>query len=223
MTATFDYESFAKSLTKQAEDVLPEDIALQHKKEFLDRIYNFTYIAGEAFSNDECIENSDTAKFLTQVISEWIFHKYVDLLRSDIPAIYHESILQKLGFVAYEMGRESAVGKLSKDELLKLVEVQLKKSFEKACSHLLLNGQITQDVYDNAMKLSNIDYMKVENKVAGFRTFNYTLTALCFALLTLGANVFMYDFQYLDIVNTVALIVLSMYMGFYIGVKKFAR
>ncbi len=157
------------------------------------------------------------------MISEWIFHKYVDLLRSDIPAIYHESILQKLGFVAYEMGRESAVGKLSKDELLKLVEVQLKKSFEKACSHLLLNGQITQDVYDNAMKLSNIDYMKVENKVAGFRTFNYTLTALCLALLTLGANVFMYDFQYLDIVNTVALIVLSMYMGFYIGVKKFAR
>ena len=223
MTATFDYENFAKNLTKQAEDVLPEDIALQHKKEFLDRIYNFTYIAGEAFSNDECIENSDPAKFLTQVISEWIFHKYVDLLRSDIPAIYHESILQKLGFVAYEMGRESAVGKLSKDELLKLVEVQLKKSFEKACSHLLLNGQITQDVYDNAMKLSNIDYMKVENKVVGFRTFNYTLTALCLALLTLGANVFMYDFQYLDIVNTVALIVLSMYMGFYIGVKKFAR
>lgn len=223
MTATFDYKDFAKNLTKQAEDVMPEDIALQHKKEFLDRIYNFTYIAGEAFSNDESIENSDTAKFLTQVISEWIFHKYVDLLRSDIPAIYHESILQKLGFVAYEMGRESAMGNLSKDELLKLVEVQLKKAFEKACSHLLLNGQITQDVYDNAMKLSNIDYMKFENKAPRFRTFNYTLTALCVALLTLGANVFMYDFQYLDIVNTVALIALSMYMGFYIGVKKFGR
>ena len=223
MTATFDYKDFAKNLTKQAEDVMPEDIALQHKKEFLDRVYNFTYIAGEAFSNDESIENSDTAKFLTQVISEWIFHKYVDLLRSDIPAIYHESILQKLGFVAYEMGRESAMGNLSKDELLKLVEVQLKKAFEKACSHLLLNGQITQDVYDNAMKLSNIDYMKSEDKAPRFRTFNYTLTALCVALLTLGANVFMYDFQYLDIVNTVALIALSMYMGFYIGVKKFAK
>lgn len=223
MTATFDYKDFAKNLTKQAEDVMPEDIALQHKKEFLDRVYNFTYIAGEAFSNDESIENSDTAKFLTQVISEWIFHKYVDLLRSDIPAIYHESILQKLGFVAYEMGRESAMSNLSKDELLKLVEVQLKKAFEKTCSHLLLNGQITQDVYDNAMKLSNIDCMKIEEKAPRFRTFNYTLTALCVALLTLGANVFMYDFQYLDIVNTVTLIALSMYMGFYIGVKKFAK
>ena len=69
MVATFDYKGFAKNLTKQAENVLPEDIATEHKKEFLDRIYNFTFIAGEAFSNDETIENSDTAKALTQVIS----------------------------------------------------------------------------------------------------------------------------------------------------------
>ena len=32
---------------------MPEDIASEHKKEFLDRIYDFTYIAGEAFSNDD--------------------------------------------------------------------------------------------------------------------------------------------------------------------------
>ena len=96
MVATFDYKGFAKNLTKQAENVLPEDIATEHKKEFLDRIYNFTFIAGEAFSNDETIENSDTAKALTQVISEWTFHKYVDLLRSDIPRLFHESILQKI-------------------------------------------------------------------------------------------------------------------------------
>ena len=70
MTATFDYKGFAKDLTKQAESVMPEDIALKHKKEFLDRIYDFTYIAGEAFSNDDTIEDSETAKVLTQMISE---------------------------------------------------------------------------------------------------------------------------------------------------------
>ncbi len=223
MTAAFNYKDFAKNLTKQAEEVIPEDIALQHKKEFLERVYNFTYIAGEAFSNDESIENSETAKYLTQVISEWTFHKYVDLLRSDIPSMYHESILQKLGFVAYEMARESALGNLSNDDLLRLVEVQLKKAFEKACSNLLSNGQITQEAYEKAMKLSNIDVMKIEHQKPRFRTFNYTITALCFALITLGANIFWYDFQYLDILNTIALIGLSMYMGFYIGVKKFSK
>lgn len=225
MTATFNYRDFAKDLTKQAENSMPEDIALEHKKEFLERIYNFTYIAGEAFSNDENIENSDTAKVLTQIISEWTFHKYIDLLRSDIPAMYHESILQKLGFVAYEMGRESALGKLSNEEMLKLVEIQLKKAFDKSCKHLLDNGQITQEAYENAIKLSNIDTMKPSNSksIKKFRTFNYTVSALCFAIFTLGMNVFYYEFEHLDILNTAALIILSMYIGFYIGVKKNTR
>lgn len=224
MTATFDYKGFAKSLTKQAEDNIPKDIALEHKKEFLERVYNFTYIAGEAFSNDENIEDSDTAKILTQIISEWTFHKYIDLLRSDIPSLYHESILQKLGYVAYEMGRESALGKLSNDEMLKLVEVQLNKAFEKACATLLKNGQISQQDYQNALSLSNIDSMKVVPVASKkFRTFNYTVAALIFALFTLGMNVFVYDFIYLDLLNTVALVALSMYVGFYIGVKKFSK
>ena len=147
MVATFDYKGFAKDLTKQAEGVMPEDIALKHKKEFLDKIYNFTYIAGEAFSKDDTIENSDTAKMLTQIISEWTFHKYVDLLRSGIPENYHETILQKLAFVTFEMTREAALSNLSEDEMLKLVEVQLNKAYEKSCKHLFENGQISQTIF----------------------------------------------------------------------------
>lgn len=223
MTATFDYKGFAKDLTKQAKISMPQDIASRHEKEFLDRIYDFTYIAGEAFSNDDSIENSETKKMLTQMISEWTFHKYIDLLRSDIPAMYHESILQKLGYVAYEMGRESALGNLSKDDMLNLVELQLKKSFEKACSNLVKNGQITQEVYESAMKQSNIDSMPKTISKPTFKTFNYTVMALCFALFTAFANVFLYDYAHLDILNTFAIVVLSMYIGFYIGVKKFNK
>lgn len=220
MTAVFDYKEFAKDLTKQAEGSMPSDIASQHKKEFLERIYNFTYIAGEAFSNDENIEDSTTAQTLTQIISEWTFHKYIDLLRSGIPSIYHESILQKLGFVAYEMGRESALGKLSQEEMLQLVEIQLKKAYEKACRNLLTNGQISADTYEKAVRLSNIDSM-TEKK--SFSTFKYTVAALIFAVCTMGANVFCYEYAHLDILNTFALVALSMYIGFYIGVKKFSK
>lgn len=217
MTVDFDYEGFAKDLTKQAENNMPKDIALQHKKEFLERIYNFTYIAGEAFSKDDSIDDLSTAKILTQVISEWTFHKYVDLLRSNIPAMYHECILQKLGFVAFEMTRESALGKLSKDDMLKLVEVQLKKAYEKACRQLAANGQISPEVCENALSLSNIDAMN--NSAKRFRTFPYTVCALFLALFSVGMNVFYYEYEHLDIFNTAALIVLSGYIGFYIGVK----
>lgn len=221
MTTTFDFEGFAKNLTKQAESNMPKDIALQHKKEFLERIYNFTYIAGEAFSKDDTIKDTETAMLLTQIISEWTFHKYVDLLRSNIPAMYHESILQKLGFVAFEMTREAAVGNLTREDMLKLVEIQLKKAFENACRQLAENGQISVDVCENALALSNIDTMN--SKAPKFNTYYYTVTALCFALFTMGMNVFYIDYIHLDILNTVALIVLSAYIGFYIGVKKFTN
>ena len=229
MVATFDYKGFAQNLTKQAEDFLPEDIALKHKKEFLDKIYNYTYIAGEAFSNDASIENSDTAKILTQIISEWTFHKYVDLLRSGIPDIYHESILQKLAYVAFEMTKESALSNLSQEEMLKLVEVQLSKAYEKSCRHLLENGNISQSVFENSMQLSNVDTMDTKKFhnikiVKGTKnTFKYTVCALVLALLTVVFNIFFEESANLVIFNTAALIILSMYIGFYIGANKFLK
>ena len=216
MSVEFDFKGFANDLTKQAEHNIPKDIALNHKREFLDRIYSFTYIAGEAFSKDDTIQDAPTAKMLTQIISEWTFHKYIDLLRSNIPAMYHESILQKLGYVAYEMTREATLGKLTQDEMLKLVEAQLKKSFEKACRQLVENNQISADVCENALKLSNIDSMSIKK----YSTRNYTICALIFALFTVGMNIFAYDYIHLDIFNTVALVALSMYAGFYIGIKQ---
>ena len=226
MTASFDFKSFAKDLTKQAETSIPEDIALEHKKEFLERIYNFTYIAGEAFSNDESIGNSETAKILTQIISEWTFHKYIDLLRSDIPDMYHESILQKLAYVAFEMGKEAELGCLTQDQMLVLVELQVKKAFEKACSSLYKSGKISSDAYQKALNLSNIDEYS-NNLNSNFRiesnrknTFKYTLSALGLGLITLLANILYPESLNLILLNTVVIIILSMYAGFYIGVNR---
>ncbi len=229
MTATFDYKGFAKDLTKQAESVMPEDIALKHKKEFLDRIYDFTYIAGEAFSNDDSIENSDTAKILTQMISEWTFHKYVDLLRSDIPDIYHESILQKVAYVAFEMGKESEFSRLTQEQMLTLVELQTKRAYEKACKKLLDNGQISKAAYDKALNLSNVDdyssklvhNVKITKRTKS--TFPYTVTALIFGLITVLLNIMYTDAPNLVIINTIMLVLLSVYVGIYIGAQIFGK
>lgn len=230
MTATFDYKGFAKDLTKQAAKVMPTDIASEHKKEFLDRIYDFTYIAGEAFSNDDTIDNSDTAKALTQVISEWTFHKYVDLLRSDIPKLYHESILQKVAYVAFEMGKESEFSKLSQDQMLTLVEIQTKKAYQKACEKLLENGQITQAAYDRAMNLSNVDEysknlchnVKIVRRTSK-STRPYSLAVLGIGLIVLALNYAYSGAPILQIVNLAAIVFLSMYVGFYIGAQVFNK
>ncbi len=232
MSALFDYKGFAKDLTKQAEGVMPEDIALCHKKEFLNRIYDFTYIAGEAFSNDESIDDSDTAKILTQMISEWTFHKYVDLLRSDIPDMYHESILQKVAYVAFEMGKESEFGKLSREQMLMLVELQTKRAFEKACKKLLENGQITQSAFDKAMNLSNVDEyssklshnVKIRKNTKNIKsTFPYTVFALILGLAALTCNVLYPGTADLVILNTIVVVILSIYVGVYIGAQIFGK
>ncbi len=229
MVATFDYKGFAKDLTKQAESVMPEDIALKHKKEFLDRIYDFTYIAGEAFSNDDSISDSDTAKVLTQMISEWTFHKYVDLLRSDIPSIYHESILQKVAYVAFEMGKESEFSKLSHEQMLTLVELQIKRAYEKACKNLFDNGQISSEAYNKALNLSNVDdyssklvhNVKIVKKSRS--TFPYTVAALVCALLTVVLNILYADAPDLIIINHIMIVLLSVYIGVYIGAQVFGK
>lgn len=229
MAATFDYKVFAKDLTKEAEKNIPDDIALEHKREFLERIYNFTYIAGEALAQDETIESSDTAKILTQIISEWTFHKYIDLLRSDIPEMYHESILQKLAYVAFEMGKESELSKLTQKQMLELVEVHVKKAFEKVCKNLLDNGQISQQAYERALNLSNID--EYSNKLChngkvpqrNKSTFKYTLMALILGILTLVANFLFTEASGMIVVNTAMLVLLSMYVGFYFGINRFSK
>ena len=230
MTATFDFKGFAKDLKKQAEEVMPEDIASEHKKEFLDRVYDFTYLAGEAFSKDDTIENPDTAKALPQLISEWTFHKYVDLLRSDIPKMYHESILQKVAYVAFEMGKESEFSKLSQEQMLTLVEFQTRKAYEKACEKLLNNGQISQEAFDKAINLSNVDEYStdklchnvkiVKNKKS---TMPFSLTALAIGIVVVILNIFCKGSPSLVIINPFAIVCLSMFIGIYIGAQIFGK
>lgn len=229
MVATFDYKGFAKDLTKQAEDVMPEDIAVKHKKEFLDRIYDFTYIAGEAFSNDDSIKDSSTAKVLTQMISEWTFHKYVDLLRSGIPDMYHESILQKVAYVAFEMAKESEFSKLSQEQMLTLVELQTKRAYEKACKKLLDNGQISSEAYNQALNLSNVDdySSKLVHNVKILKksksTFPYSVAALVCAIITVILNLVYSGSPNLVIIDSIMVILLSVYIGIYIGAQIFGK
>ena len=77
------------------------------------------------------------------------------MLRSDIPEMYHESILQKLAYVAFEMGKESEFSKLTQEQMLALVEVHVKKAFEKGMNgHIAkpIDAQILYEVLDKLAK-----------------------------------------------------------------------
>ena len=163
------------------------------------------------------------------MISEWTFHKYIDLLRSDIPEMYHESILQKLAYVAFEMGKESLFSNLTQDQMLTLVEVQVKKSFTKACKQLLDSGKISQETFDKVCNLSNIDEYSSKLchnvKVAPRQksTLKYTVGFLIIGLVALVVSSIFPDSPYLAIISPIILVLLSMYIGFYIGANHFSK
>lgn len=232
MLKGFDYKKFAQYAKSQSEMLMPEDIAQSHKDEFLDRIYNFTLIAGEALSKDENIKSPETARLITQLVSEWTFHKYVDILRSDIPVDYHESLMQKLAFVAYEIGKEAAINDLPVDKVCELVEFHLNKEYKRACDSLFSKGYITKEIYDKTQALSNVEDMTLAHniKVPKKRsTFRYTVVMLSIGIIALLLNIFLpllkidYIEYFLKVFDTIMIVLLSIYLGMVIMYNKLKK
>lgn len=232
MLKGFDYKKFAQYAKSQSEMLMPEDIAQSHKDEFLERIYNFTLIAGEALSKDENIKSPETARLITQLVSEWTFHKYVDILRSDIPVDYHESLMQKLAFVAYEIGKEAAINDLPVDKVCELVEFHLNKEYKRACDSLFNKGYITKEIYDKTQALSNVEDMTLAHniKIPKKRsTFRYTVVMLSIGIIALLLNIFLpllkidYIEYFLKVFDTIMIVLLSVYLGMVIMYNKLKK
>ena len=156
----FDYKKIASDFRSEAEKNLPVDIEENYKNIFLNTIYKFTLITGEALAKDKNVKSPMDAMVMTQILSEWTFHKYIDLLRSDMPQIYHESILQKVGFTIYEIAMQALIQKLPYDDICTLVEHHVNKSFDKACEGLASNGVISQQDCASALAQSNISNLR---------------------------------------------------------------
>lgn len=232
MLKGFDYKKFAQYAKSQSEMLMPEDIAQSHKDAFLDRIYNFTLIAGEALSKDENIKSPETARLITQLVSEWTFHKYIDILRSDIPVDYHESLMQKLAFVAYEIGKEAAINDLPVDKVCELVEFHLNKEYKRACDSLFSKGYITKEIYDKTQALSNVEEMTLTHniKIPKKRsTFRYTVVMLSIGIIALILNIFLpllkidYIEYFLKVFDTIMIVLLSVYLGMVIMYNKLKK
>ena len=156
----FDYKKLALEVRNEAEKNLPVDIEENNKTIFLDTVYKFSLITAEALAKDKNIKSPMDALVMTQILSEWTFHKYIDLLRSQIPARYHESILQKVGFTIYEIAMQALIQKLPYDDICALIEHHVNKAFDKACEGLAQNGVITQEVCESALVQSNISNLR---------------------------------------------------------------
>ena len=162
-TQGFDYNKFATDLATQAQQLIPAEFQDFQKKYVFDTIKNFSVMSAEAVCNDEKLNFSvDQAMFLTQIIAEWSFHKSIDLVRSGILPDYWDAIMKKIAFTIFEVAKQTISQNVNQDEILKLVEHHVKKSYDSAIEELLKRNIIDENVKQNALSQSNIDKMMAE-------------------------------------------------------------
>ncbi len=160
---SFDYEAFAKDLSEQASQVVPSDIEKDDKKFVIELIYRFCQMAGEALVKEENSKlNAQEASLVTQFIGEWIFHKSIDIIRANIDMQHREGILQKVAFTVFDIAKKAVEKGIPQEQLINLVEAQVKKSFTKALEDLEARGILSKQVTQNALSQSNIDTMAIE-------------------------------------------------------------
>ena len=154
----FDYKQFAKDLSAQAGDLVPQEFDKFQKEYIVKTLVNFASLAGEAISNDaEAGFNADQAVLLTQIIAEWSFHKSVDLIRSGIQPEYWDGVMQKIAFTIFDIGKQTIKQNLPQDQILELIEHHVVQAYQAALDELQQRGIIDEKVKENAAKQNNLN------------------------------------------------------------------
>lgn len=156
----FDYQGFAQELASQAGELLPAEFQNFQREYVIKTIKNFAALSGEAICNDEKANFTlEQAMLVTQIIAEWSFHKSVDLIKSGILPDYWDGVMQKIAFTIFEIAKQSINQGVSQDEVLKIVEHHVRKTYQKAITELKERKIIDETVLNKALNQSNIDEM----------------------------------------------------------------
>ena len=156
----FDYKKFVQSLKEQALNCVPEQIAGDDRIYLLDKIEENSLKVSEAlvdgkYTNEQC-------EFIIQVIAEWTYHKTVDLISGGIKKEYRDSIISRVYCVIYEALKNGFIKKSEEQEILAEIEKQVKEMYKNCIKDLYSKGDITFEIYNNAINKSNIDYYRTE-------------------------------------------------------------
>lgn len=159
----FDYKGFAENMSGQAGELVPTEFTEEQKRYVVQTLHNFSNMAGEALYNDtELNFNADQAVLLTQIIAEWSFHKSIDLIKSGLPEQHWDTVMKKVAFTIFEIGKQAILQNIPQEQLLGLVEHHVKQSFDTALEELESQGLINDEQKQMAANQSNIDNMVQE-------------------------------------------------------------
>lgn len=153
----FDYREFAQSIYEQSYALMPDDIGDADKEYLATTMKNFSQIVAEDIINKYQEPPTNIIMFISQVVTEWTFHKGLDIIRAGIPKELRDSILQDTAFIIYRTLENSISQEINQEKLIIDVKNAMKREFKKIIKKFYLNKAISKEVALRAIKLSNID------------------------------------------------------------------
>lgn len=164
-TEKYDAIQFAASMKSQSYDLIPQEFSEEEKDFIANILYDYTCKAYEALNNDDELNLSEeNIRFISQVVAEWTFHKAVDLIKSNIPKEYWETILSKIAFTIFEIAKKGVKKELPENSILQAVEDNVNKVWKESIEELYLNNSIDLKTKQTAQKQSNIDDMAKQSE-----------------------------------------------------------
>jgi len=164
----FDYKAFAIDLAKQALEVLmqpntnaaPDTLSEQDKKNIVETVKKFCFMAGEALSNDAQLKfNAEQASLVTQFIGEWTFHKSIDLIKGKIPPPNRDSVLQIIAANIFNTAKLAIIKNMPQESIISLIEEKVKQVYAEELQKLVKKGALTPQQYEVAVNTSNLNDM----------------------------------------------------------------
>lgn len=162
----FDYKAFAIDLATQAMEILkqpnsnavPDSISDNDKKNIIETVRKFCFMAGEALSNDAQLKfNAEQASLVTQFIGEWTFHKSIDLIKGKVPLESRDSILQIIAANIFNTAKLALIKNMPQENLITLVEEKVTSVYAAELQKLVKKGTMSQQQYEIAVKVSNLN------------------------------------------------------------------
>lgn len=161
------YSEFIDDLISQISQLLPKDINKLQKDYLSANIKKAATLMASSMKENDEFNSLDFEEqcFYIQIISEWSFHKEIDLFRSGIPAKYWKVVMQKIWYAMWEVMFACVKNDAPPTVVLSLVERFVNRTYNDAVDELKQQKIIDEKIEEQAKEQSNIQKMANEYKL----------------------------------------------------------
>lgn len=158
------YTEYIDNLVEKIIQLSPEDVNKLQQDYLVNNMKKAANLLASSMEDDSEFGRLDFDEqcFYIQVMTEWSFHKEIDLFRSGIPAKYWKVVMQKIWYTVWEVMYACVKNEAPQEVVLSLVERFVNRTYNDAVEELKECEIIDDETEEKAKEQSNIEVMAQE-------------------------------------------------------------